>query len=170
MEAEDRSGDATIDHQWRGEKRYWNDTPIAPSGLYWTTALTGENLTIAADGHAATLEVSDLPVIDEPAFPKAGPSHPALASYRLIWRATGPLRAYADPTKHFLIHGYPATVEAQVAVAVPSLGFTFTGRATATVVAILGSEVNGYFADHGQQPPVGTALPSLPALGEAGGS
>jgi len=143
-------------------------TPIAPSGLYWTAALTGENLTLAADGRSATLEVSDLPVIDEPAFPKAGPSQPGLASYRIIWRATGPLRTYADPTKHFLIHGYPAAVEAQVAVAVPSLGFTFVGRATATVVAILGSEVNGYYADHGQQPPSGTLLPPLPARGEAG--
>ena len=93
-----------------------------------------------------------------------------MQSYRVTWRATGPLRTYADPTKHFLIHGYPAEVAAEVAVAVPDLGFTFRGRATATTVAILGAEVNGYYADRGDQPPAPSAFPDLPLPGEGAGS
>lgn len=106
-----------------------------------------------------------LPAIDEPLFPQPGPSYPALQSYRVTWRATGALRTYADPAKHFLIHGYPA----EVAVDVPDLGFAFQGRATATTVAILGAEVNGYYADRGDQPPAADAFPDLPLPGEAGG-
>jgi len=91
-------------------------------------------------------------------------------SYRVTWRATGPLRTYVDPAKHFLIHGYPALVAAEVAVAIPALGFTFRGQATATTVAILGAEVNGYYADRGDQPPAASAFPDLPLTGEGGGS
>ncbi len=141
-------------------------TPIAPSGLYWTAGLSAQNLTLGADGHSALLAVGDLPAIDEPLFPKPGPSYPALQSYRITWRATGPRQTYADPTKHFLIHGYPALVEATVTVAVPALDFAFQGRATATSVAILGAEVNGYYADRGDQPPVGSLLPGVPVLGK----
>jgi hypothetical protein len=114
--------------------------------------------------------VRDLPSIDEPRFPQPGLSYPALQSYRITWRATGELCTYTDPTKHFLIHGYPAEVEAEVAVEVPDLGFVFQGRATATTVAILGAEVNGYFADRGDQPPPADAFPSLLLPGTAGGS
>ncbi len=114
--------------------------------------------------------VRDLPALDEPLFPQPGPSYPAVQSYRVTWRATVPLRTYADPAKHFLIHGYPAQVTAEVAVAVPGLGFTFQGRATATTVAILGAEVNGYYADRGDQPPAASAFPDLPLSGEGAGS
>lgn len=125
---------------------------------------------LGADGRSARLEVQDLPAVDEPLFPKSGPSYTALQSYRIVWRATGPVQTYADPTKHFLIRGYPTVLQAEVAVAVPDLNFIFQGRATATVVAIIGAEVNGYYADRGDQPPSVSAFPTAPLFGKREGS
>ena len=98
-------------------------------------------------------------------FLRAGAAGAAAVSTAPLWAPQD-----AAAAKHFLIHGYPALVAAEVAVAIPALGFTFRGQATATTVAILGAEVNGYYADRGDQPPAASAFPDLPLTGEGGGS
>lgn len=109
--------------------------------------LPASSLSVAADGSAAHLTLKNLPVIDEPAFPKPGPVHQAINSIDVRWRASGDMQTLSDPAKHFSIQGRPAAVTAQFAVSQASTGFSFQGTATSAAYAFLGEEVNGYFYD-----------------------
>lgn len=145
--------------------------PIRPSGLYWTTTLTPGNLTVSADGRSATLDVTALAGIDEPTFPKPGPTYQATISYHIEWTATGPQYAIDNASKHYALLAYPAKARGTFKVAVPEVGFTWTSDPLETSMssdALLGSEVNGAFYDQGQRPGQGT-MPGLPNTGGGGG-
>ncbi len=124
--------------------------PIAPSGLYWVTSIAGDQLRVAAD--IARLDVGQLAGIDEPQFPMDGPVYPARQSFRITWTAAGAEQTLRDDGKQFDIVGRPATVEAEFTASVPSMDFTFEGRATATTYAFFGREVNGHYFDQDIDP------------------
>lgn len=145
--------------------------PIDPSGLYWVVGLpnglSASAATVSSDNAQASLQLSNLSVIDEPAFPKAGPTYPATQDIDVRWTATGATQTLTDPAKHFAITGRPASVTARFAVSEPSRGFTFHGEATSLTYAFVGDEVNGYFYDRGTTSP-GTVAPAGVNAGTGG--
>jgi hypothetical protein len=74
--------------------------PIAPSGLYWVVAVPQRGLTISPDGNTFTLEMQNVPVVDQPRWPAldstAAPAR-TLAALRLFclprsfWISKGPV-------------------------------------------------------------------------------
>lgn len=137
--------------------------PIAPSGLYWTTPLTGERVQRHGDGRVAKLVVKELPVIDEPKFPENGPVYDGVENFSIHFTGNGNLQTLEDPAKYFLINAYTAMARADFAVVVPELNFSFQGTAESTI-AFVGEEVNGHYYVEGQQPS-GDVFPSPQAPG-----
>lgn len=131
-------------------------------------SLSGDQVRVGE--RTARLDVGGLAVIDEPKFPKNGPTTPARESFEVSWRATGHERTLRDDAQHFRIRGYPATVEARFTASIPGTAFTFRGRATATTYAFFGAEVNGYYFDQHADPTeagaaaagAAAAVPSVP--------
>ena len=108
-------------------------------------------LTISPDGRTASLEMRDVPVVDQPHWPALDAiATPARMGFKMAWKSTGEPVVYEDPSKHFRFTGTRATCQMEAQVEVPSIGFSWksdpmeTSRAD---FAILGEEVNGRYYD-----------------------
>lgn len=122
--------------------------PIAANGLYWTTAVPPDALDVRADGRAATVELEDYPVIDQPTAPLPGPTYDARVSLRVNWQGDGKLLGFTDPGNEFRIQFYPAEATIEFTATVPSLGFRFVSDPQPTsesVFAMIGTDRNGTF-------------------------
>jgi hypothetical protein len=108
-------------------------------------------LTISDDGRSATLELKNLPVIDQPKWPaRDAPAVPAKMNFRVVWKATDDKIFYEDKRKHFKVEGYGATAQVEAAVVVPALNFSWKSDPLDTSkaeFAIIGNEVNGRYYD-----------------------
>jgi len=108
-----------------------------------------EGLIISPDGKTATLEMKDIPVVDQPKWPALDAvGTPAMMSFRMVWRATDERIVYDDPQKQFRVEGYRATAQLEAQVSVPSIGFSWKSDPPATSkanFAIIGDEVNGRY-------------------------
>ncbi len=106
---------------------------------------------MAADGRSAVLEIKNLAVIDQPAWPKHGaPATPAVMSFRVKWTATDKPAVYEDPSKHFIFRGYLAEAGAEAEVSIPSSGFSWKSdplEASRAAFAVIGEEANGRYYD-----------------------
>ena len=108
-------------------------------------------LVVSPDGRSATLELRDLPVIDQPRWPAHDAEvTPARLSYRVTWTATDEPVSWSDPSKQFSVRGFRATAQLEATVEVPSIGFRWKSDPLATSKAafgVIGEEANGrYFA------------------------
>ena len=108
-------------------------------------------LVVSPDGRSATLELRDLPVIDQPRWPAHDAEvTPARLSYRVTWTATGEPVSWSDASKQFSVRGLHATAQVEATVEVPSTGFRWKSDPLATSKAafgVIGEEANGrYFA------------------------
>ena len=75
--------------------------PISPSGLYWMVSVPRNGLTISPDGNTFTLEMQDVPVVDQPSWPAVNATAtPARMSFKMVWKSTGETVKYEDPSKH----------------------------------------------------------------------
>ena len=108
-------------------------------------------LNISDDGRSATLELKNLPVIDQPNWPALdAPAVPAKMSLRVVWKATDDKIFYEDKRKHFKVEGYRATAQVEAAVVVPALNFSWKSDSLDTSkaeFAIIGNEINGRYYD-----------------------
>jgi hypothetical protein len=108
-------------------------------------------LNISDDGRTATLELKNLPVIDQPKWPAPdAPAVPAKMSFRAVWKAMDDKILYEDKQKHFRVEGYLATAQVEAAVVVPALNFSWKSDSLNTskaAFAIIGNEVNGRYYD-----------------------
>ncbi len=106
-------------------------------------------LTVSPDGKSATLEMSNLPVRDEPKFPALdAESTAATLSFKMVVKATDEKFSYDDPQKQFRVDGYHAIAQMEAEVNVPSIGFSWKSDPLATSsakFAIIGDEVNGRY-------------------------
>ncbi|MDA8168642.1 MAG: hypothetical protein M0Z59_02960 [Nitrospiraceae bacterium] len=122
---------------------------MALSGLYWTVPAPQGSLTISGDGRTATLQMKDVPVIDQPHWPKFNaPFTPARMSFRLVWNATDEKIAYDDPQMQFRVTGYKATAQLEASIEVPLFDFSWKSDPLETSkadFAIIGDEVNGKY-------------------------
>jgi hypothetical protein len=123
--------------------------PIAASGLYWVAQVPDGALTMGADGRTATLELKDVPVIDQPRWPaRDAEATPARLSYRCVWTATDAPVSVHDATKQFAFDGWGATCQLEASVEVPSTGFRWQSDPLGTSRAafgVIGRETNGRY-------------------------
>jgi hypothetical protein len=109
------------------------------------------SLTINSDGRHAILELKQITVIDQPKWPAHDAlSTPAIMSFRVVWKATDETILIDDKQKHFRFEGYRAIAQAEAAVEVPALNFSWKSDPIATskaAFAIIGTEVNGKYYD-----------------------
>jgi len=125
--------------------------PIASSGLYWVVPVPERGLTISADGSTFTLEMQDVPVVDQPRWPALDSiATPARMSFKMVWKSTGEPVKYEDASKRFRFTGTKATCQLEAQVEVPSIGFSWKSDPLSTSkcgFAIVGEEVNGRYYD-----------------------
>lgn len=106
-------------------------------------------LTVSADGQRATLEMRDVPVVDQPRWPAHDtPTHAARMSFRIEWTAHDEPVRYEDPQRRFRLAGWAAETRLEAEVDVPALGFHWKSDPLATSRAAFGviaTEANGRF-------------------------
>jgi hypothetical protein len=125
--------------------------PIAPSGLYWVVPVPANGLTISADRKMFTLEMQNVPVIDQPRWPALDSvATPARMSFKMVWNSNGEPSVYEDASKHFRFTGTRAACQMEARIEVPSIGFSWESDPLDTSkcdFAIVGEEVNGRYCD-----------------------
>lgn len=97
------------------------------------------------------LELRDLPVIDQPDWPKPGAkATPAFMDFRITWTATEADASFEDAPKHLRFTGRGARAMLEASVRVPSTGFTWRSdpaESSSAAFGVFGEEVNGrYFS------------------------
>jgi hypothetical protein len=121
------------------------------SGLYWVVPVPERGLVVSGDGGIFTLEMRNIPVVDQPHWPALDAiATPARMSFKMVWKSTGEPVKYDDPLKHFRFTGTRATCQIEAEVDVPSLGFSWKSDPLATSkcdFAVMGDEVNGRYYD-----------------------
>jgi len=108
-----------------------------------------DGLSFSTDGKVATLQMINLPIIDQPRWPAMdAESTPAFLDFKLVFRAGDEPVKYEDPMRQYRFEGFNAVAELEAEVRVPSIDFTFktdpleTSRAG---FAVMGTEVNGRY-------------------------
>ena len=110
-------------------------------GLVWTD-----------DGRSATLEMRDVPVIDQPRWPAHGAeTSPGRMSFKMTFEATPEAVLYEDKAKHFRLKGFLATCRMEAQVENLATGYSWRSDPIATcppaAFAVIGEEVNGKYYD-----------------------
>ena len=108
-------------------------------------------LSLSSDGKTVTLEMHDVPVVDQPQWPSLDAVvTPAQMTFKMVWTSTGESVTYDDPSKHFRFTGTRATCQLEAAVTVPSIGFSWKSDPLVTsrsAFAVIGDEANGRYYD-----------------------
>jgi hypothetical protein len=106
-------------------------------------------LVISADGRTATLEMENVPVVDQPKWPALDSvGTPATMNFKMVWNATDEKIDYDDPRRQFRVEGYRATAQLEAQVKVPSIDFSWKSdplSESQANFAIIGDEVNGRY-------------------------
>ena len=97
----------------------------------------------------ATLQMSNLAIIDQPRWPAMDAATTlAYLDFKLVFTATDEPVKYEDPMRQYRFDGFKATAQLQASVRVPSIEFTFKTdplEASACDFAVMGTEVNGRY-------------------------
>jgi hypothetical protein len=108
-----------------------------------------DGLSFSTDGKVATLQMINLPIIDQPRWPAMdAESTPAFLDFKLVFRASDEPTKYEDSVRQYRFEGFKAVADLEAEVRVPSIDFTFktdpleTSRAD---FAVMGTEVNGRY-------------------------
>jgi hypothetical protein len=129
--------------------------PITDAGLYWVVPVPAGGLTWSNGGKLATIEMQDVPVIDQPKWPTHGAqTAPARMSFKMIFEATDKPVAYDDNAMRFRVSGFLATCRMEARVVVPSIAFSWKSdpidKCPPAAFAVMGDEVNGkYYEEAG---------------------
>jgi hypothetical protein len=123
--------------------------PISPEGLYWVTPVPASGLTFSANGKTATLEMTGVPIIDQPRWPAMdAESTPAFMDFKLVFTATDEPVRYENPSQQYRFEGFRANAQLEATIRVPSIDFTFKTdplESSKADFAVMGSEVNGKY-------------------------
>ena len=108
-------------------------------------------MTISSDAHTATLEMKNVPIIDQPNWPSMNAeTHPAFLDFKLVWKAGAEPVKYENPGQQFRFTGFKAGAQLEASVRVPSLSFSWKSdplESSHAEFAVIGEEVNGkYYA------------------------
>lgn len=123
--------------------------PISPEGLYWVTPVPSTGLTVSVDNKTATLQMTNVPIIDQPRWPAMdADTTPAFMDFKLVFKATDEPVKYEDPTRQYRFDGFKASAQLEAAIQAPSIDFTFKTDPLETSkcdFAVMGDEVNGKY-------------------------
>lgn len=113
------------------------------------TPVPTDGLSFSADGKVATLQMVNLPIIDQPRWPAMdAQSTPAFLDFKLVFRAGDEPVNYEDTTRQYRFEGFKALAQLEAEVRVPSIDFTFKTDPLETSkadFAVIGSELNGKY-------------------------
>jgi hypothetical protein len=108
-----------------------------------------DGLTISPDGNTFTLEMQNVPVVDQPRWPSLdSTATPARMTFKIVWKSTAEPVKCDDGSRHFRFTGTRASCQLEAQVEVPSIGFSWKSDPLNTSkcdFAILGEEVNGRY-------------------------
>jgi hypothetical protein len=112
------------------------------------------NITFGADGKAATLQMTNVPIIDQPRWPAMdAETTPAFLDFKLVVRSTGEPVKYEDPSRQYRFEGFKAEAQLEATVRVPSIDFVFRTdplENSKCDFGVMGIEVNGkYYESRG---------------------
>ena len=106
-------------------------------------------VTVSTDRKIITLEMRDVPVVDQPRWPALDSiATPARMTFKMVWRSTGEPVRYENPSQQFRFAGNHAECQLQAEVSVPSTGFSWKSDSIETSkasFAVIGDEVNGRY-------------------------
>ncbi len=108
-----------------------------------------EGLTFSSDGKTATLQMTNVPIIDQPRWPAMdAETTPAFLDFKLVFTSTDEAVRYEDPMRQYRFEGFKAVAKLEASVRVPSIGFSFKTDPLETSksdFAVMGDEVNGRY-------------------------
>jgi hypothetical protein len=111
-------------------------------------------LTFSADGKTATLQMTNVPIIDQPRWPAMdAESNPAFMDFKLVFTPTNEALKYEDPMRQYRFEGFKASAQLEATIRVPSIDFIFKTDPLETShsdFAVMGDEVNGKYYDAGK--------------------
>ena len=106
-------------------------------------------LTFSSDGKIATLQMTNVPIIDQPRWPAMdAETTPAVLDFKLVFTSTDEPVKYEDPTRQHRFEGFKAIATLEASVRVPSIDFAFKIDPLDTSkcdFAVMGEEVNGRY-------------------------
>ena len=106
-------------------------------------------LTFSADGKMATLQMTDVPIIDQPRWPALdAETNPGFLTFKLVFKSNDEPVKYEDPARQYRFEGFKAVAQLEATVRVPSSNFTFKTDPLETSscdFAVMGNEVNGKY-------------------------
>jgi hypothetical protein len=113
-----------------------------------------DGLTFTADNKTATLQMTNVPIIDQPRWPAMdAETTPAFLDFKLVFKSTGQQVKYEDPSRQYRFEGFKAEAQLEAAVRVPSIDFAFKTdplENSKCDFAVMGTEVNGkYYESRG---------------------
>jgi hypothetical protein len=113
-----------------------------------------DGLTFTADNKTATLQMTNVPIIDQPRWPAMdAETTPAFLDFKLVFKSTGEPVKYEDPSRQYRFEGFKAEAQLEAAVRVPSIDFAFKTdplENSKCDFAVMGFEVNGkYYESRG---------------------
>ncbi len=113
------------------------------------TPVSVNGLTVSADGKTATLQMTNVPIIDQPRWPAMdAETAPAFMDFRLVLKSTDDPVKYEDPTRQYRFEGFKAAAQLEATIRVPSIDFAFKTdplESSKCDFAVMGSEVNGKY-------------------------
>ncbi len=108
-------------------------------------------MTFGTDGKTATLQMVNVPIIDQPRWPAMdAETTAAFMDFKLVFRAGSEPVRYEDPARQYRFEGFTASAQLEAVFRVPSIDFTFKTDPLATSscdFAVMGEEVNGRYYD-----------------------
>jgi hypothetical protein len=113
------------------------------------TPVPSTGLTFSPDGKVATLQMTNVPIVDQPRWPAMdAESTPAFMDFRLVFKSGDEPVKYEDPTRQYRFDGFKASAQLEATFRVPSIDFIFKTdplETSKTDFAVMGSEVNGKY-------------------------
>ena len=106
-------------------------------------------LKISPDGNTVTLEMKNVPVVDQPRWPALDSvATPARMTFKMVWKSTGEPVLYENASRQFRFKGMKAGCQLEAQIEVPSIGYSWKSDALETsraAFAVIGEEVNGRY-------------------------
>lgn len=108
-----------------------------------------DSLKISGDGQTVTLEMRDVPIIDQPRWPALDAiATPGRMTFKIVWKSAGEPVRYENPSQQFRFTGNRAECQLDAQVEVPSIGFSWRSEPlekSRANFAIIGEEMNGRY-------------------------
>ena len=117
--------------------------------MYWVTPVPASGLTFSADGKTATLQMTNVAIIDQPKWPSMdAETTPAFMDFKLVFKQLDEPVTFENAQQQFRFEGHRASAQLEATLRVPSIDFTFKTDPLETSkcdFAVMGTEVNGKY-------------------------